>query len=247
VYIFFYQVLIRKFKKREQLRMENQITIYIAGDSTAAIKLPEKRPETGWGEAFQSYFKENVKIENRAINGRSTKSFINEGHLAAIEKSIQPGDYLIIQFGHNDQKLEDPERGTHPYGDYQDNLFQFIQAAYQKNAYPLLLTSVTRRKFEDDSIDIMSVGDFPQAMIQFAEKYQVPVLDIHKITNEFMGKIGNEESKKYYLHVALGQSENYPEGITDNTHFNEEGAKAVAQLIIKAIKQSELPLKNLLK
>lgn len=84
-------------------------------------------------------------------------------------------------------------------------------------------------------------------MIQFAEKYQVPVLDIHKITNEFMGKIGNEESKKYYLHVAPGQSENYPEGITDNTHFNEEGAKAVAQLIIKAIKQSELPLKNLLK
>ncbi|MEH6996525.1 rhamnogalacturonan acetylesterase [Neobacillus drentensis] len=227
--------------------MENQITIYIAGDSTAAIKLPDKRPETGWGEAFQSYFKENVKIENRAINGRSTKSFIYEGHLAAIEKSIQPGDYLIIQFGHNDQKLEDPERGTHPYGVYQDNLFQFIQLAYQKSAYPLLLTSVTRRKFEDDSIDIMSVGDFPQAMIQFAEKYQVPVLDIHKITNEFMGKIGNEESKKYYLHVAPGQSENYPEGITDNTHFNEEGAKAVAQLIIKAIKQSELPLKKLLK
>ena len=102
--------------------MENQITIYIAGDSTAAIKLPEKRPETGWGEAFQAYFKENVKIENRAINGRSTKSFINEGHLDKIEKSIQPGDYLIIQFGHNDQKIEDLERGTHPYGDYQVNL-----------------------------------------------------------------------------------------------------------------------------
>jgi lysophospholipase L1-like esterase len=227
--------------------MENQLTIYIAGDSTAAIKLPEKRPETGWGEAIQSYFKENVKIENRAINGRSTKSFIKEGHLAAIEKSIQPGDYLIIQFGHNDQKLEDPERGTQPFGDYQDNLFQFIQVAYQKNAYPLLLTSVTRRKFEDDSIDIRSVGNFPEAMIQFAEKYQVPVLDIHKITNEFMGKIGNEKSKKYYLHVAPDQSKNYPEGVIDNTHFNEEGAKKVAQLIIETIQQSDLPLRNLLK
>jgi lysophospholipase L1-like esterase len=227
--------------------MENQITIYIAGDSTAAIKLPEKRPETGWGEAFQSYFKENVKIENRAINGRSTKSFINEGHLASIEKSIQPGDYLIIQFGHNDQKLEEPERGTQPYGDYQDNLFQFIQVAYQKNAYPLLLTSVTRRKFEDDSIDIMSVGDYPHAMIQFALKNHVSFLDIHTITTEFMGKIGNEKSKKYYLHLLPGQSKNYPEGITDNTHFNEVGAKKVAQLIIEAIQQSDLPLRNLLK
>jgi lysophospholipase L1-like esterase len=227
--------------------MENQITIFIAGDSTAAIKLPEKRPETGWGEAFQAYFKENVKIDNRAINGRSTKSFINEGHLARIEKSMQPGDYLIIQFGHNDQKIEDPERGTHPYGDYQENLYQYIQAAYQKNAYPLLLTSVTRRKFEDEEIDNMSVGDYPQAMIQFAEKYHVPVLDIHKITTEFMGAMGDEKSKKYYLHLPPGQSENYPEGIIDNTHFNEEGAKKVAQLIIEAIQQSDLPLGNLLK
>jgi lysophospholipase L1-like esterase len=227
--------------------MDNQITIYIAGDSTAAIKLPEKRPETGWGEAFQAYFKENVKIENRAINGRSTKSFINEGHLAAIEKSMQLGDYLIIQFGHNDQKLEDPERGTHPYRDYQENLYQYIQAAYQKNAYPLLLTSVTRRNFENEKIDSMSVGDYPQAMIQFAGKYQVPVLDIHKITTEFMAKAGDEESKKYYLHLPPVQSENYPEGITDNTHFNEEGAKKVAQLIIEAIQQSDLPIKNLLK
>jgi lysophospholipase L1-like esterase len=227
--------------------MDDITTIYIAGDSTAAIKLPEKRPETGWGEALQNYFKENVKIENRAINGRSTKSFINEGHLAEIEKSIQPGDYLIIQFGHNDQKLEDPERGTHPYGDYQDNLSQFIEVAYQKKAIPLLLTSVTRRKIEDDKFDSMSVGDYPQAMIHFAEINHVPVLDIHKITTEFMRKIGNEESKKYYLHLAPGQSENYPEGITDNTHFNEAGAKIVAQLIIEAIKQSDLPLRNLLK
>lgn len=227
--------------------MENQITIYIAGDSTAAIKLPEKRPETGWGEAFQNYFKENVKIENRAINGRSTKSFINEGHLAKIEKSIQPGDYLIIQFGHNDQKIEDPERGTHPYGDYQDNLGKFIQVAHQKNAFPLLLTSVTRRKFEDEKIDSMSVGDYPQAMIQFAEKYRVPILDIHKITTEFMSTAGNEQSKKYYLHLQPVQSDNYPEGITDNTHFNEEGAKKVAELIIKTIQQSDLPLRNHLK
>jgi lysophospholipase L1-like esterase len=230
-----------------QIKMENQITIYIAGDSTAASKLPEKRPETGWGEAFQAYFKENVRIENRAINGRSTKSFINEGHLATIEKSIQPGDYFIIQFGHNEQKIEDPERGTLPYDDYQDNLRQFIQVAYQKNAYPLLLTSVTRRKFEDDKIDGKSVGEYPQAMIHFAEKYHVPVLDIHSITTEFLGKIGNEESKKYYLHLPPGQSVNYPEGIIDNTHFNEEGAKKVAQLIIQAIQQSDLPLKNLLK
>jgi lysophospholipase L1-like esterase len=226
--------------------MDRQITIYIAGDSTASSKLQEKRPETGWGEAFHPYLKKHVRLENRAINGRSTKSFINEGHLENIKKSIRSGDYLLIQFGHNDQKIEDPERGTHPYKDYQENLHAFIDVAYSVNALPILLTPVTRRYFNGDTIDSKSIGDFPEAMLYFAKRHQVPVLDIHKLTCEWMDSIGKEDSISYFLHLSPGESENYPDGVHDNTHFNEKGARAIAHLIVKAIKDSDLPLKKLL-
>ncbi|MED3965217.1 rhamnogalacturonan acetylesterase [Niallia taxi] len=224
--------------------MRVNITIFIAGDSTAAIKIPEKRPETGWGEAFQAYLSDTVILDNRAINGKSTKSFIKEGHLRAIEKSIKPGDYLIIQFGHNDQKLEDPERGTQPYGEYQQNLLKYVQVAQSVNAYPLLLTSVSRRNFTGAKIDEQSVGDYPRAMLEFAKHNNVPVLDIHKITREFLNEAGEEKSKDYFLHLAPGQSENYPDGITDNTHFNEKGAAIVAKLIAMEMKESNLSIKD---
>jgi len=227
--------------------MRVNITIFIAGDSTAAIKIPEKRPETGWGEAFQAYLSDTVILDNRAINGKSTKSFIKEGHLRAIEKSIKPGDYLIIQFGHNDQKLEDPDRGTQPYEDYQENLLKYVQVAQTVNAYPLLLTSVTRRNFTKNQIDEYSVGDYPKAMLEFAKQYNVPVLDIHKITRAYFNAAGEEKSKDYFLHMAPGQSINYPEGIMDNTHFNEKGAKIVAHLIAVAMIKSNLPIKDLIK
>lgn len=226
--------------------MGENTTIFIAGDSTAAIKVPEKRPETGWGEIFQAYLLENVRLDNRAINGKSTKSFIKEGHLGAIAKSIKPGDYLFIQFGHNDQKIDDPDRGTQPYEDYQENLLKYVQVARSVNANPLLLTSVTRRNFVGNKIDENSVGEYPKAMIEFAEQNNVPVLDIHKKSREFLNGVGEEKSKDYFLHLPPGQSKNYPEGIMDNTHFNKRGAVAVAQLIAIAIRESNLPIKDLL-
>nr|WP_257990779.1 rhamnogalacturonan acetylesterase [Bacillus infantis] len=228
--------------------MDQKTTIFIAGDSTAAVKLPEKRPETGWGEPFEHYLKRGAVLDNRAINGRSTKSFINQGHLASIESSISPGDYLIIQFGHNDQKTEDPERGTSPYGDYQENLLEYVETARRNQAHPVLFTSVTRRKYDGgDTIDELSVGDFPEAMKQFAKKNQVPLLDIHEATRDFFNSMGHRESASYFLHLAPGESPNYPDGLEDNTHFNEKGAEAVARLIAEKIKESDLPLKNLLK
>ncbi|TRZ40359.1 rhamnogalacturonan acetylesterase [Niallia circulans] len=224
--------------------MEGNITIFIAGDSTAAMKIQEKRPETGWGEAFQAYLSEAVILDNRAINGKSTKSFLKEGHLRAIEKCIKRGDYLLIQFGHNDQKLEDSAKGTQPYGEYQQNLLQYVQVAQSVNAFPLLLTSVTRRNFNGTIIDEKSVGDYPKAMLEFAAENNVPVLDIHTITREFFNAAGEEKSKDYFLHIAPGQSENYPDGITDNTHFNAKGAAIVAKLIAVAMKESNLSIKD---
>jgi len=226
--------------------MPNKITIFIAGDSTAAIKQADKRPETGWGEKFQHFFTDSVLIDNRAVNGRSTKSFIEEGRLAEIKRVIQPGDYLFIQFGHNDQK-PDPDRGTNPYGDYQDNLSAFVRAARESDAYPVLLTSVARRKFIENQMVEKSVGEYPDAMKYFAKKHHIPLLDIYDKSRKLLNDFGKEQSKNYFLHLSPNESSNYPDGISDDTHFNEDGALAIARLVKEALIESELLIKNFLK
>ena len=226
--------------------MPEKTAIFLAGDSTAAEKQTNKRPETGWGEKLSSYFTDDIIIQNRAVNGRSTKSFINEGLLTAIEEAIRPGDYLFIQFGHNDQK-EDPSRGTIPYGDYQSNLHTFVNTAFKHGAIPVLLSSVSRRHFINDSIDSFSLGKYPQAMKEFAEQYQVTFLDIHKRSIELLQSLGPVLSKKYFLHLEPNESSNYPNGIKDDTHFNEQGAAVIAHLIVQEIRKSSLSLKCFLK
>ncbi|MCB5236449.1 rhamnogalacturonan acetylesterase [Niallia circulans] len=226
--------------------MPDKITIFIAGDSTAAEKTADRRPETGWGEKLSAFFTDQIVIDNRAINGRSAKSFINEGRLSAIEHTIRPRDYLFIQFGHNDQK-DDPVRGTEPYGDYQKNLHTFINTAFKHGAQPVLLTSVSRRHFTDQLIDSMSLGEYPLAMKQFAKTHNIALLDIHKKSMELFQSLGPDLSKNYFLHLEAHESSNYPNGIKDNTHFNEYGAEAIAQLISNALKESDLPLKRFLK
>src|SRR3954468_76164 len=124
------------------------VTIFMAGDSTMAIKQPDKRPETGWGEMFGQHFKDGaVKIDNRAMNGRSTKTFISEGRWQAIVDALQKGDYVFIQFGHNDESKEKGERYTPP-ADYRNNLIRFITDVKAKDGNPVLLTPVMRRKFD---------------------------------------------------------------------------------------------------
>ncbi|MER2057863.1 MAG: rhamnogalacturonan acetylesterase [Niallia sp.] len=225
---------------------ETRTTIFLAGDSTAAEKQTNKRPETGWGEKLSSYFTDDIVIQNRAVNGRSTKSFINEGLLTAIEEAIRPGDYLFIQFGHNDQK-EDPARGTIPYGDYQTNLHTFVNTAFKHGAIPVLLSSVSQRHFINDMIDSFSLGKYPQAMKNFAEHHNITFFDIHKKSIELLQSLGPVLSKKYFLHLELNESSNYPNGIEDDTHFNEQGAAAIAHLIVKEIKESNLSLRHFLK
>src|SRR5207237_3006653 len=126
------------------------ITIFLAGDSTMAQKLPEKRPETGWGEILGQYFDEKkVVVDNRAQNGRSTKTFISEGRWQAIIDALKKGDYVFIQFGHNDESKEKGERYTPPE-DYRKNLIKFIEEVRAKKANPVLLTPVMRRRFDKD-------------------------------------------------------------------------------------------------
>src|SRR5436309_8892522 len=149
------------------------ITVYLAGDSTMAQKLPEKRPETGWGEALQQFFDERkVRIENHAQNGRSTRTFIAENRWQTIIDKLKPGDYVFIQFGHNDESKEKADRYTPP-ADYRNNLIRFVSEARAKKATPVLLTPVMRRKFDNEGKLQDTHGEYPDIVRSVAAEYRV--------------------------------------------------------------------------
>ncbi|MEK3792386.1 rhamnogalacturonan acetylesterase [Paenibacillus sp. FSL R7-0204] len=219
-------------------------TIYIAGDSTAAQKGGGEWPMAGWGEYLQQYVSRKVRIENRAINGRSTRSFLAEGRLADMERDFLPGDFLLIQFGHNDQKLEDPLRYTEPHTDYRDNLKVFIDSARSRDCTPLLLTSVSRRRFTPDGEpDPQAVGLYPQVMREVAGETGTSLLDVFAASQQLYRRLGAEASAELFMHLPPGARPNYPDGITDDTHFSRSGAQQIAALVAEALAQcAELSL-----
>ncbi|WP_330303672.1 MULTISPECIES: rhamnogalacturonan acetylesterase [unclassified Streptomyces] len=197
-------------------------TLYIAGDSTAAQKYADAAPETGWGMAFPFFLHAELEVANHAVNGRSSKSFVDEGRLDVILEAIRPGDFLLIQFGHNDEKSADPTRYTEPWTTYQDYLRQYVEGARARGARPVLGTSVERRKFDADGNAVPTHGDYPAAMRALAEEEHVALLDIQSLSLALWQKLGVEETKKYF---------NWTETEQDNTHFNPPGAIAVARLV----------------
>jgi lysophospholipase L1-like esterase len=220
----------------------NPITIYLAGDSTMAEKLPEKRPETGWGEFVQQFFnKDSVRVENHARNGRSTRTFIEEHRWQAILDSLKSGDYVLIQFGHNDESKEKVDRYTPPE-DYRKNLLMFIRTVREKNAHPILFTPVVRRRFDSLGVFYDTHGEYPDIVRAVAHESNVPLIDMQRKTRELLEHYGAEESKKLFLHVLPGESPNYPEGKEDNTHFSPLGAELVARLAIEGLREAHLDL-----
>lgn len=213
-------------------------TLFIAGDSTAALKGAAEKPMTGWGEHLQKHFLPSIRVDNRAINGRSTKSFLHEGRLAAIEQEIQAGDYLFIQFGHNDGKQEDPARYADPERDYPENLSRFIESARRRGAIPILLTSVSRRKFlPDGSPDPAAVEAYPEVMRKVALTTGTVLLDIFTASQRLYSQLGVDESSRLFMHLPAGLHPNYPDGISDNTHFSELGARQIAELVVAEIRE----------
>ncbi|MDE1549435.1 rhamnogalacturonan acetylesterase [Jeotgalibaca caeni] len=212
-------------------------TIYIIGDSTAAKKDADKRPESGWGEHLEQFLP-GVVVKNHAMNGRSTKSFLDEGLFQAVEEGMQEGDYLLIQFGHNDQKEEDPTRYTEPFESYQENLRIFTEAAQKKQATPVILTSVSRRAFKDGELDPNTLGAYPDAALAFAKVQGVVSLDLFKRTQELLVSLGEMQSAALFLQLEKGVHPNYPDGVVDNTHFNETGARRVAELVAEELKHA---------
>lgn len=223
------------------------VTIYLSGDSTCAIKMAEKRPETGWGEMFEKFFQEGkVKIDNRAMNGRSTKTFLSEGRWQAIIDALKAGDYVFIQFGHNDEAKEKQERYTPPE-EFGKNLIRFVEEVRAKKANPVLLTPVMRRRFDKDGKFYDTHGEYPDITRSVAKDLNVPLLDLHKKTETLLIKYGAEESKKLFLILKEGESPNYPKGLDDNTHFNPRGAEEVAKLVVEEIQSKKINLRKLLK
>ncbi|WP_046176278.1 rhamnogalacturonan acetylesterase [Domibacillus indicus] len=223
--------------------MEKQICLFIAGDSTAASCPPHEAPMAGWGQVAAEFFTDKAKVVNAAKGGRSSNSFIEEGLLEEIWETIGAGDYLFIQFGHNDQK----DYGTEPWTTYPHSLAQYIDGARERGALPVLLTSVQRRTFGEDGSIQNSLGDYPDSMRRLADEKDVPLIDMWVKTKELYEAYGPERSKELFTWFEPGENDNYPEGIQDNTHFCETGARKVAALVAEGIKELNLPLKAYIK
>lgn len=215
----------------------DDITIYMVGDSTMADK-PYKNgnPEKGWGQVFPLYFKEGISIENHAKNGRSSKSFIDEGLWAVVLERIKPGDYVIIEFGHNDQKKESPERYSAPDTDYRKNLERYVRETRARGGIPVLATPIMRRRFDENGKFYDTHGRYPEVVREIAKEKNVPLLDLHKKTEELWTVYGKERSKELFLHIQPGEYASLPQGKEDDTHLSANGAFRVCDLAIEEIK-----------
>lgn len=209
-----------------------------AGDSTVKQNFYMSFPQTGIGQAFGLFVKKNVRILNYAENGRSTKSFIDEGRLDLIDKEIEEGDLLFVQFGHNDEK-PDEARFTEAYGSYQENLRKFIDVARSHKAYPLLITPLYRRLFDESGKKLIEGThlDYPQAMIDLGRELDVPVVDLCKLSKAKIEEAGDENSKAWFVQVPAGVYPNFPEGKADNTHLRYEGAYTFGMIIAEELKK----------
>jgi lysophospholipase L1-like esterase len=218
------------------------IALYIAGDSTAAEKLPEKRPETGWGEFLQKAFDPaQVRVYDKAKNGRSTRTFISEGLWQEIVDALRPGDYVFIQFGHNDESKEKTDRYTSPE-DYRANLVRMVNDVRAKQGNPVLLTPVMRRHFDAQGNFSDTHGVYPDIVRSVAAEMKVPLIDMHRASEKVLRQYGAEPSRALFLQLKPGENPNYPSGVEDNTHFNPKGAEIMCGLAVDAIREQKLPL-----
>lgn len=204
-------------------------TWFLCGDSTMCDYTPQEAPRTGWGQALKELVQE-AWVENCAMSGRSSKSFVAEKRLGFVELCLRKGDKLFIQFGHNDEK-EDIERATQPWVTYPEYLGMYIDAARAQGAEPILLTPIARRHFDENGCLQHTHGDYPAAMRNLATHRNVRLLDMEKATEALLASLGAEGSKALFNWQEKGHP-NYPDGVQDNTHLSDTGAMRLAQLAL---------------
>jgi len=217
-----------------------KIKLWLIGDSTMSVKQVKAYPETGWGMPFVDFWDSSVTIDNRAQNGRSTKTFINENRWQPVADNLQEGDYVFIQFGHND---EVPTKASYTTeAEFKTNLIKYITDTKNKKAVPILLTPVARRKF-DAAGKVEGTHEVYSAIVrQVAKENNIVLIDLDKKSQELLQQWGEEKSTCLFNHLRPGEHPNYPEGKEDNTHFNELGARIIAELVLAEIKNLHLEL-----
>lgn len=213
-----------------------RIKVWLVGDSTMSDKDVKAYPETGWGMPFAHFFDATVVVDNRAKNGRSTKSFMEEGSWQSVTDHLQPGDYVFIQFGHNDEVKEKVGRYTTP-DEFKTNLERYVSGARDKGAIPVLLTPVARRKFSAAGIIEETHPVYADAVKEVAEKEKVTLIDLDKKSKALLQTWGPERSTALFNYLAPGEHPNYPAGHKDDTHFNELGARKMAELVLEDIRR----------
>ncbi len=220
---------------------KKKIKIFMAGDSTMSIKETKAYPETGWGMPFTCFWDSTVTVVNRAKNGRSTKTFISEGLWKSITDEMKEGDYVFIQFGHNDESIEKKERYATP-DTFKMNLTRFIQDARAKKATPILFTPVSRRKFDKEGKAVATHEQYSALVKEVVKETGVFFIDLDEKSRALYQQFGMENSKLLFLQLQAGEHPNYPEGKNDNTHFSEMGARLIAQLVLKELKSLNIEL-----
>lgn len=239
----------------------DSVTVFMIGDSTMADKpLDKENQERGWGQMLPLYFEGPVKIDNHAVNGRSSKSFIDEGRWEKVRSQIRPGDYVIIQFGHNDEKAKSPDRYTIPGSTFDANLKKFVNETREKGGTPILMNSIVRRNFPANGIAAAQTddrqktwkkglegypaegdtlvdthGDYRTAPRNVAEEMGVTFVDMNALTHELVQGLGKDSSKSLYMWMPVGVYEFAPNGRIDNTHLNVLGGIIVSRLAVNAL------------
>lgn len=223
-------------------------TIYGIGDSTMANKVkPEENPERGWGQMLPLFFNDNITIDNRAVNGRSTRSFIAEKRWDDILKTLKKGDYVFIQFGHNDQKEKDSTRYTNPHTAYRHNLIRFVEETRAKGATPIIFSSIVRRNFNEKGVLISTHGEYTMEARLVAQEYNVPFIDMEYFTELLEQSYGPEKSKQLHLHYKAGEIPYYKEDKADDTHLGVKGATEVAKIAVEELKKTKLDIVKYIK
>jgi DNA sulfur modification protein DndE len=229
------------FSAKEPLR------VFLIGDSTMADKLPADFPETGWGMPFSHLFNEAVEVQNHAYNGRSTKSFRTEGRWKKVFQQIKKGDYVLIQFGHNDAKASDTSRYAAAQTDFRENLTRYVAETRSKGGIPILLTPTQRRKFDSTGVFVDQHADYPVVVREVAAKEKVLLIDIEKESKKYIQAEGPEGAKKMFLHYPIGIFKKFMKGVVDDTHFSPFGAMKISDMVAAAIFASNEHLRSFLK
>lgn len=219
----------------EMTRVEDQITVFLAGNSTVVNQ--EDEPWASWGQMIPRFFKPGVSFANHAESGLTLGSFIGSKRLKKVMSIIKPGDYLFIEFGHNDQKDKGPDAGA--YKSYTQRLKTFVAETKKKGAIPVIVTSTSRRSFQNGKI-VNSLGDFPEAARKVAAAENVALIDLNALTTTLFNALGEEPSKKAFVHYPANTYPGQDKPLADNTHFNTYGAYEISKCVVEGIKAAKL-------